>query len=69
MWRLSWITPADEAQPEEVFRLPCCPQPCLIRQYGGAMRILRGRMGAGRPEIWEAATKDLLQVVGVPGME
>ena len=33
------------------------------------MRILRGRMGAGRPEIWEAATKDLLQVVGVPGME
>jgi len=32
------------------------------------MRILRGRMGADRPEIWQASGEDLLKVVGIPGL-
>ena len=56
------------AQPGDVFVLPGCAQPCLIRQYGDAMRILRGRLSAPGPEIWEANGEALLKVVGVPGL-
>jgi hypothetical protein len=46
-----------ESRVGDVFPLPNCDQPCLIRQYGDAMRILKGRMGADRPEIWQAAAE------------
>lgn len=52
----------------DVFLVPNCEQPCLIRQYGDAMRMVKAAMGAGSPEIWEAAAADLVPLVGITGL-
>lgn len=56
------------AQPGDVFLVPNCAAPCLVRQYGDAMRILLARRGARYPEIWESAGEDLLRLVGTQGL-
>ncbi len=53
---------------DNVFLIPNCTSPCLVRQYGDGLRILLDRHGLPKTEIWEATTAQLARVVGIPGM-
>ena len=52
----------------DVFLLPNCTAPCLIRQYGDAHRILLERMGPPELEIWEANAEQLGHLTGIAGL-
>jgi predicted CoA-substrate-specific enzyme activase len=53
---------------DNVFLIPNCTSPCLVRQYGDGFRILLDRNGLPKTEIWEATNAQLARVVGIPGM-
>jgi predicted CoA-substrate-specific enzyme activase len=55
-------------EPGDVFLLPNCATPCLLRQYGDAFRILLERKGLPKMEIWEAASAQLGALMGIPGL-
>ncbi len=54
-------------RPGDVFLVPSCAAPCLLRQYGDGFRIAAPRLGF-RGEIWDAAARDLRRIVGVKGI-
>ncbi len=54
--------------PGDVFLLPNCATPCLIRQYGDAFRILLERQNLPKIEIWDAASAQLGLMVGISGL-
>jgi predicted CoA-substrate-specific enzyme activase len=58
------------ASPEtgDVFLVPSCTSPCLLRQYGDALRILLLREGLPRMEVWDAASPQLGRLVGTAGL-
>jgi predicted nucleotide-binding protein (sugar kinase/HSP70/actin superfamily) len=53
---------------EDVFLVPSCTSPCLLRQYGDALRILLLREGLPKMEVWDAATPQLGRLVGTAGL-
>ncbi len=55
-------------RPGDVFLVPCCTTPCLLRQYGDAYRLLLERRGSSGLEVWDADLAQLSQVVGVSGL-
>ena len=55
-------------EPGDVFLLPNCSTPCLIRQYGDAFRILLERQNLPKIEIWDAASAQLGLLVGISGL-
>ena len=52
----------------DVFLVPSCTSPCLLRQYGDALRILLTRERLPWIEIWDAATAQIGQLVGTAGL-
>ncbi|MBZ5582836.1 MAG: acyl-CoA dehydratase activase, partial [Acidobacteriia bacterium] len=52
----------------DVFLVPSCASPCLLRQYGDALRILLLREGLSRMEVWDAASPQLGGLVGTTGL-
>jgi predicted CoA-substrate-specific enzyme activase len=55
-------------EPGDVFLLPNCATPCLIRQYGDAFRIMLERQNLPKIEIWDAASAQLGLLIGVAGL-
>jgi len=53
---------------EDVFLLPTCTSPCLLRQYGDALRILLLREGLPKMEVWDAASPQIGLLVGTAGL-
>jgi predicted CoA-substrate-specific enzyme activase len=58
------VEPADG----DVFLVPSCTSPCLLRQYGDALRILLTRERLPRIEVWDADTAQIGQLVGKTGL-
>jgi predicted nucleotide-binding protein (sugar kinase/HSP70/actin superfamily) len=52
----------------DVFLVPSCTSPCLLRQYGDALRILLLREGLRKMEVWDAASPQLGRLVGSTGL-
>ena len=59
-----------EAEPADgdVFLVPSCTSPCLLRQYGDALRILLTRERLPRIEVWDATTGRIGHLVGTAGL-
>jgi predicted nucleotide-binding protein (sugar kinase/HSP70/actin superfamily) len=52
----------------DVFLVPSCASPCLLRQYGDALRILLRRERLPQIEVWDAATAQIGNLVGAKGL-
>jgi predicted CoA-substrate-specific enzyme activase len=53
---------------DDVFLVPSCASPCLLRQYGDALRILVRRHRLPQMEIWDAAPAQLSRLIGANGL-
>ena len=52
----------------DVFLIPNCSAPCLVRQYGDGYRILLRGLGSPKIVIWEASSEQMGELVGIPGL-
>jgi predicted nucleotide-binding protein (sugar kinase/HSP70/actin superfamily) len=52
----------------DVFLVPSCTSPCLLRQYGDALRILLRREHLPQIEVWDADTAQIGNLVGTKGL-
>jgi predicted nucleotide-binding protein (sugar kinase/HSP70/actin superfamily) len=52
----------------DVFLVPSCTSPCLLRQYGDALRILLRREKLPRIEVWDAVTAQIGHLIGTLGL-
>jgi predicted nucleotide-binding protein (sugar kinase/HSP70/actin superfamily) len=59
---------ARTSVPGDVFLVPSCTAPCLLRQYGDGLRILLQEQGLTQPEVWEANASQLGDLLGVGGL-
>jgi len=56
-------------QDGDVVLMPICPTPCLLQQYGDALRILLQRQGSTKKvEVWEATLAQLENLLGIPAL-
>jgi hypothetical protein len=65
---LARISRSKELQKGDVFVSPSITTPCLIRQYGDAYRILAERARLPEIEIWDAAGREIGNVIGMSGL-
>jgi len=65
---LTRISHSKELQKGDVFVSPSTTTPCLIRQYGDAYRILAERAQLPEIEIWDAAGREIGNVIGMSGL-
>ncbi len=65
---LARISRSRELQKGDVFVSPSTTTPCLIRQYGDAYRILAERARLPEIEIWDAAGREIGNVIGMSGL-
>jgi predicted CoA-substrate-specific enzyme activase len=65
---LTRISRSRELQKGDVFVSPSTTTPCLIRQYGDAYRILAERAKLPEIEIWDAAGREIGNVIGMSGL-
>ncbi len=65
---LARIARSNELQKGDVFVSPSTTTPCLIRQYGDAYRIFAERAQLPEIEIWDAAGREIGNVVGMSGL-
>jgi predicted CoA-substrate-specific enzyme activase len=65
---LAMIGRSKEVQKGDVFVSPSTTTPCLIRQYGDAYRILAERAQLPEIEIWDAAGREIGNIVGTSGL-
>jgi predicted CoA-substrate-specific enzyme activase len=52
----------------DVFLIPNCSAPCLVRQYGDGYRILLRGLESPKIEVWEASSEQMGDLVGIPGL-
>ena len=52
----------------DVFLVPSCASPCLLRQYGDALRILLRREMLPPIEVWDADTAHIGRLIGRTGL-
>jgi predicted CoA-substrate-specific enzyme activase len=65
---LARISRSKELQKGDVFVSPSTTTPCLIRQYGDAYRILAERAQLPEIEIWDAAGREIGNIIGMSGL-
>ncbi len=65
---LARISRSRELQKGDVFVIPSTTSLCLIRQYGDAYRILAERAQLPEIEIWDAAGREIGNVIGMSGL-
>jgi predicted CoA-substrate-specific enzyme activase len=65
---LARISRSKELQKGDVFVSPSTTTPCLIRQYGDAYRILADRAQLPEIEIWDAAGREIGNIIGMSGL-
>jgi predicted CoA-substrate-specific enzyme activase len=65
---LARIARSHELRKGDVFVSPSAATQCLIRQYGDAYRILAERARIPQIEIWDAAAREIGNVVGMSGL-
>ncbi|MCL5745937.1 MAG: acyl-CoA dehydratase activase [Acidobacteria bacterium] len=59
----------DVKRPERgVFFFPGCTTPCLLRQYGDALRILLRQQGLATVEVWDPSPQEMMSLLGVTGL-
>ncbi len=52
----------------DVFVFPSCSTPCMLRQYGDALRILLQRHNLPKIEVWDAVSSQIGRLVGAAGL-
>jgi len=65
---LARISRSRELQKGDVFVSPSTTTPCLIRQYGDAYRILADRAQLPEIEIWDAAGREIGNIISMSGL-